>query len=275
MHAALHCVRTKLALLSLAVLLGACAGGPPAPIEDRDRGGTARHEQRYTVLPGDTLYSIAFRHGLDFRRLAAANDIDAPFTIFPGQALRLREAPVVERPTTAVPDERRQAGASPTTPARPKSRKAASSPAQNSRPAPDTDSTVTPEAPRRSDNVAVRGWLWPAGGRVLRGFDATLHKGIDIGGERGDAVRAAAGGRVVYAGSGIAGYGLMLILRHNDEYLSAYGHNEELLVTEGAIVRPGDPVARRGSSGTDGVKLHFEIRRRGRPVDPRKLLPPR
>jgi lipoprotein NlpD len=121
----------------------------------------------------------------------------------------------------------------------------------------------------------VRTWLWPAGGRVLRAFDASLHKGIDIGGARGDAVRAAAGGRVVYAGSGIAGYGLMLILRHNDEYLSAYGHNDELLVTEGSTVRAGDPIARLGSSGTDGVKLHFEIRRGGRPVDPRDLLPPR
>jgi lipoprotein NlpD len=122
---------------------------------------------------------------------------------------------------------------------------------------------------------AVTGWRWPATGRILRGFDATLHKGIDLAGERGDPVRAAAAGRVVYAGTGIPGYGLMLILRHGDEYLSAYGHNDELLVVEGDIVRAGEEIARCGSSGTDGVKLHFEIRRGGRPVDPRGILPRR
>lgn len=110
---------------------------------------------------------------------------------------------------------------------------------------------------------------------MIRGFDANLHKGINIAGERGDAVKAAAGGRVVYAGSGIAGYGLMLIVRHNEEYLSAYGHNDELLVAEGSVVRSGQTIARFGNSGTDTVKLHFEIRREGRPVDPRRLLPAR
>jgi lipoprotein NlpD len=108
---------------------------------------------------------------------------------------------------------------------------------------------------------------------VTRRFETSLHKGIDISGSRGDPVLATAGGTVVYAGSGIAGYGLMLIVRHNDEYLSAYGHNDALLVEEGAVVRAGQRIAQRGSSGTDSVKLHFEIRRRGRPVDPLGLLP--
>jgi len=125
-------------------------------------------------------------------------------------------------------------------------------------------------APRGPD-----GWQWPGRGLVLRRFDSDLHKGIDLGGERGDPVVAAASGRVVYAGSGIAGYGLLLIIRHDNEYLSAYGHNDALLVDEGDTVRAGQAVARMGSSGTDSVKLHFELRRRGRPVDPLARLPGR
>ena len=269
-----------LVLLVPAVLLLACASGPPAPIEDRDRGGTARLEQRYIVLPRDTLYAIAFRYGLDYRRLAAANNIPAPYTIYPGQALQLREASVVRRPLTVSEDKSRESRVSsaptPTPTARAPSSEVVASSVSPTRPAPrpasDSPGTVAPSAARQNDNVVVNGWLWPAAGPLLRGFDATLHKGIDIGGQRGDAVRATAGGRVVYAGSGIAGHGMMLILRHNDEYLSAYGHNDELLVSEGSTVRAGDAVARRGSSGTDGVKLHFEIRRRGRPIDPRELL---
>jgi lipoprotein NlpD len=250
----------------LLFLLAACAGRPPAPIEDRSRGGTARPEEGYTVLRGDTLYSIAFRYGLDYRGLAAANGIVAPYTIYPGQRLRLREA--------SVRDSGRSAPA-PATPvvATPRATPAAAS---------DTTVRATPPAPKATPVPTVpvppqaeAGWRWPAAGRVTRGFDGALHKGIDIAGSRGDPVVAAAGGRVVYAGSGIAGYGLMVILRHTDDYLSAYGHNDELLVAEGDTVRAGAPIARRGSSGTDAVKLHFEIRRQGRPVDPRGLLPPR
>lgn len=275
------------ACCALALLLAGCAGGSPAPIEDRSRGGTARSEQRYVVLPGDTLYSIAFRHGLDYRRLAAANDIALPYTIFPGQILQLREADVPLPAAMASQGAAPQPGAVRTPSDASTNAPASAVPGGTAVVATDTSastapepgsavSAVSPDAARgQTGGTSVRGWLWPAGGRVTRGFDGSLHKGIDIGGSRGDAVRAAAGGRVVYAGSGIAGYGLMLILRHNDEYLSAYGHNDELLVDEGAVVRAGDPIARRGSSGTDGVKLHFEIRRRGRPVDPRTLLPPR
>jgi lipoprotein NlpD len=268
--------RGALLLLLPVLLLAACAGGPPAPIEDRGRGGTARSDQRYTVLPGDTLYAIAFRHGLEYRRLAAANDIAAPYLIYPGQALWLREATAVPRPATAEPGGKRRAAVSPPPAATGKAPvPPAAAPGASAGTVPAVTKTTAPAPPQPDASSAVRTWLWPAGGRVLRAFDASLHKGIDIGGARGDAVRAAAGGRVVYAGSGIAGYGLMLILRHNDEYLSAYGHNDELLVTEGSTVRAGDPIARLGSSGTDGVKLHFEIRRGGRPVDPRDLLPPR
>ena len=112
-------------------------------------------------------------------------------------------------------------------------------------------------------------------GPVTRGFQANVHKGIDIGGERGDPVRAVADGVVVYAGTGIVGFGELLIVKHNDVYLSAYGHNDRLLVGENAVVRAGQTIAEKGSSGTDTVKLHFEIRQEGKPVDPLRLLPKR
>jgi len=110
---------------------------------------------------------------------------------------------------------------------------------------------------------------------VICGFSATVHKGIDIGGNRGEAVRAVADGVVVYAGTGIVGLGELLIVKHNDTYLSAYGHNDRLLVREGATVKAGHKIAVKGSSGTDTVKLHFEIRKEGKPVDPLRLLPKR
>ena len=121
----------------------------------------------------------------------------------------------------------------------------------------------------------MRAWLWPSSGAVVRSFSGTLHNGIDIDGKAGDRVKATAAGRVVYAGSGIVGYGKLLIIKHNDVYLSAYGHNRSLLVGEGEQVAAGQQIAETGSSATNSVKLHFEIRRDGRPVDPLTLLPRR
>ena len=116
-------------------------------------------------------------------------------------------------------------------------------------------------------------WKWPTKGKIVRGFSGDVHKGIDIGGKSGDAVTTVAPGRVVYAGAGIVGYGNLLIVKHNEVYLSAYGHNRRLLVGEGDVVKQGQRIAEKGDSATNSVKLHFEIRREGKPVDPRKLLP--
>ncbi|MFT4768003.1 MAG: lipoprotein NlpD [Glaciecola sp.] len=272
----------SLCLLCIGGLMTACADKPLAPIEDRGRAGTSKVEQRYTVLRGDTLFSIAFRYGLDFRRLAAANTIPAPYTIFPGQKLRLAEAnppSVVKLLPTAAPNTTPSVVAKAavkkvpvTTTSRPLVKPSAVSTTASAK----TSSTPSKPTARVSNtNVDVGSWRWPVSGKVVRRFETNLHKGIDISGKRGDAVLATAGGSVVYAGSGIAGYGLMLIVRHNDEYLSAYGHNDALFVDEGDVVRDGQKIAERGSSGTDSVKLHFEIRRRGRPVDPLQLLPKR
>ena len=121
----------------------------------------------------------------------------------------------------------------------------------------------------------MRAWRWPTSGRVIRGYSSSVHKGIDIGGQRGDAINAVAAGKVVYAGTGIVGFGELLIVKHNEVYLSAYGHNSRLLVAEGTTVRAGQKIAEKGSSGTDRVKLHFEIRKEGKPIDPQRVLPRR
>ena len=273
------------------ILVSACAGNPAAPIEDRSRPGAARVGQSHAVLRGDTLFSIAFRYGLDYRRLAAANAIAPPYTIFPGQRLILREAPARAGARAAKsrgplsPDSKSRGPLSPDSlspdpgapaPAKPRPKAA---PAKAPSPAAATASAPARAAPSKAADsappAASAGWRWPVAGRVIRRFDGKRNKGIDIAGPRGDVVRATRAGRVVYAGTGIAGYGLMLILRHSEEYLSAYGHSDALLVEEGDTVRAGQPVARRGSSGTDSMKLHFEIRRHGRPLDPLSVLPAR
>ena len=282
------CLLALCSVFSL-ILVSACAGNAAAPIEDRSRPGTARGAQSYTVRRGDTLFSIAFRHGLDYRRLAAANAIARPYTIFPGQRLTLREAPARSAagslasrgsPTVAAARKVSPAAAKGTAAkgtavkARTAPPPAKTAPASGQA-APASAATVSAKAASGAAPAASASWRWPAAGRVVRRFDGTLNKGIDIAGPRGDVVRATRAGRVVYAGTGIAGYGLMLILRHSEEYLSAYGHSDALLVKEGDAVRAGQGVARRGSSGTDSVKLHFEIRRHGRPLDPLSVLPER
>jgi len=222
------------------------------------------------VQRGDTLYSIAFRYGLDFRKLAAANDIAPPYTIYPGQRLALSGA-APPPPTAggaraeATPDAGPAAAPAPAPPA------TAVSPA----PSPTAVSPAPSPAARVYRGRPVERWRWPSSGRVLRGFSASVHKGIDLDGRRGDPVHAAGDGVVVYAGTGIVGLGELLIIKHNEEYLSAYGHNEQLLVAEGTVVTAGQRIAEKGGSGTDRVKLHFEIRRAGKPVDPLRLLPPR
>jgi lipoprotein NlpD len=275
--------------LTGALLLAGCADKRPAPIVDHTGPGALREDERYVVLRGDTLFAIAFRFGLDFRRLAAANAIAAPYTIYPGQVLRLAESepravtsvakPRIEQPPAKKADSVAVASpaaakAAPSKSASTSNAKARSRPDSKSRPSAQSSADRS-AAPSPVNAPAAGDWRWPAKGRITRRFEADLHKGLDISGDRGDPVLASAAGTVVYAGSGIAGYGLMLIIRHSDAYLSAYGHNDALLADEGENVRAGQQIARRGSSGTDSVKLHFEIRRGGRPVDPLSLLPRR
>ncbi len=234
----------------LTVLLTACAGDPSrAPVEERSQGSDLSKPRAgyYSVSRGDTLYAIAWRFGYDFRKLAKANGIPSPYTIYPGQRLVLTDQVT----------------------------------GSSSIPSKTTTSTSTSVAPtttrvQSSDEGLVKGsisWQWPTQGKVVRGFSGDVHKGIDIGGKAGDSVKAVAPGRVVYAGSGIVGYGNLLIVKHSEVYLSAYGHNRRLLVDEGDVVKQGQRIAEKGNSATNSVKLHFEIRREGKPIDPNKLLP--
>jgi lipoprotein NlpD len=263
--------------LSLVICgLLACSGNSRAPVEDRvERSQSSFHRasaSAYRVQGGDTLYSIAFRYGLDYRKVAAANKIPAPYTIFPGQQIYLNEAAV---PKTAVPKAVAPPKVATPSPkaAKPTVATSASRPVPAKKPPATVTRSRTGTAPYKGGKV--NSWRWPTSGPVTRKYSSSVHKGIDIAGSRGDTVVAVADGKVVYAGVGIVGFGELLIIKHNEVYLSAYGHNDSLLVAEGETVRAGQTIAGKGSSGTDTVKLHFEIRKEGKPIDPQRLLPRR
>ncbi len=259
----------QLGLLLLALLLIACAGpSGVVPIDDRGRGGGKQMQPvtsgTHRVQRGETLYQIAFRYGWDWKELARANNLRQPFTIYPGQeiSLRPRGGSRAASPTVAASRPMTPRVIAPA-PSRP-------SPAVT-RQAP-TKTVATPNLPAK-----VSGWSWPAQGPLISRFQSngSLNKGIDIAGKQGQPVNAAADGAVVYAGRGLLGYGEMIIVKHDETYLSAYAHNSRLLVKEGDRVKSGQKIAEMGGTGTDRVKLHFEIRRKGQPVDPLQYLPPR
>lgn len=229
---------------------------------------------RHVVQPGETLYSIAWRYGRDYRELGDANGIGPPWNLRAGQVLRLDLRGNVtsgSQTTTAS----RPAAAVSKTPSR------ASPPKQTAATAPKPAVTRAPSkgAPLASQTqtVARIEWRWPHIGTVIAGYSTSgkVNKGIDIAGQAGDAVRAAATGNVVYAGSGLLGYGNLIIVNHNEHYLSAYAHNRKILVQEGEDVKAGQVIAELGSSGAERPMLHFEIRKNGNPVDPVHYLPPR
>jgi lipoprotein NlpD len=219
------------------------------------------------VRRGDTLYSIAWRSGRDFRSLARWNRIPPPYTIYPGQVLTLTPA---TRPAPA-PAKPRQASPSRTT----TSSKPAAAPPRPANTSKPKDVAKPPPASQPASRSGPLRWNWPVTGPLLSSYSARdpSRKGIKIGGRPGQPVRAAEGGRVVYSGSGLIGYGQLIIIKHNDNYLSAYGHNAKLLVKEGEQVARGKHIADMGRSNEGRPMLHFEIRRDGRPVDPLGLLP--
>lgn len=264
----------KTIYISIALVALSACSGQPVQVVDREQP-PSRRIQEHRVSPGETLYAIAWRYDIEHRKLARRNDIQAPFTIYPGQVLRLDTD---NMPASQSSSQTRPSTAGSSAPAR------AEAPAQPARPAQTRQETRSRNqtAERPSDNTSnlpqgTPDWRWPVEGRVLRAFGAStgLNQGIDIGGSLGDSVRAAAAGHVVYAGSGLRGYGNLVILKHNDTYLSAYAHNRRLNVAEGDSVKGEEVIAEMGSSGTDKVKLYFEIRRDGKPVDPIRHLPRR
>ena len=309
-------------LAGLTGLVAGCGGdGAVAPVQSPSQPAIPGRERAYVVGRGDTLYSIAWRHGLDYRVLAGANTIRDPYTIHPGQRLLLPEpddavppapqpATEAREPVASKEESARETGATqapviaplppssplpkPSTkppdrpPARPRQSVPESEgkhiakanpgivrevPAQSRQPLPEPASKRTAEPQLAGRTVAGVRWTRPAGGKTIKGFGRGGNKGVDIEGSFQQPVRAAARGRVVYAGSGLIGYGKLVILKHNSRILSAYAHNERLHVGEGDEVRGGQHIADMGRSGKGRVMLHFEIRRDGKPVDPLRYLP--
>ena len=252
-----------LAALMTALVLSGCANkGRLAPFDDHSIGA-ARSSNRvlpgaenagkpgyYTVKPGDTLIRIGMDHGQSGRDIARWNKLDNPNLIENGQVLR------VVPPASEMPQSRPSVMAGPA---------AAPAPVASAPAAP-----VAPAAPAAAEEAIS--FQWPVRGNLISGFDESKNKGLDIGGKAGDPVLAAADGRVVYAGAGLRGYGNLIILKHNNTYLTAYAHNQALLVKEDQVIKRGQKIAEMGSSDADQVKLHFEIRRQGKPVDPAKYL---
>jgi len=257
-----------------AAVSGAASAESAKPLPGAENTGKPGY---YMVKPGDTLIRIGLDNGQNWRDLVNWNSLDNPNLIEVGQVLRVMPPGVdpnaaSTRAVTTAKVETRPLDA--------KGALAAASAAVSGTAATGTPALLPAPAPAPAATVAREGdddvnWAWPSTGAVISPFDDAKVKGLVIGGKAGDPVLAAADGRVVYAGSGLRGYGNLIILKHNNTYLTAYAHNQTLLVKEEQAVRRGQKIAEMGSTDADGVKLHFEIRKQGKPIDPAKLLPPR
>lgn len=292
-----------LAVTAVGLLLGGCGSSKVinrAPVEDRGTSNKASSvvidpnaqavkpppgfenvgkPGYYTVKQGETLIRIGLDHGQSHKDIARWNNVDNPNRIEVGQVLRvIPPAPAATSPTVAKPVAVASAAPASTTPVRAasveKSTFVTPAPASSSPASASSSPMPTPDVPAATgeDDIA---WIWPTNGTVLAGFDEVKNKGLDIGGAAGDPVLAAADGRVVYVGAGLRGYGNLIILKHNNTFLTAYAHNQTLLIKEDQSVRKGQKIAEMGSSDSDRIKLHFEVRRQGKPVDPAKYLPAR
>jgi lipoprotein NlpD len=270
-------------MVLLACFLSACRTGWE-PAEERTTGRTSyqmTNDGHYRVRKGDSLHAIAFNFGLDWRDIAGWNHIRAPYLIYPDQELRMTP-PRQYTSTAAKPGSQ-------TTPARSGSQvepPPAASSKTSSQPSTTTTALKTPQAstksspPQSSSSGAGSDpskWMWPTSGRITSNYKAndSSRKGIDISGEEGQPIVAAAPGDVVYSGNGLIGYGELIIIKHSDQFLSAYAHNRKRLVSEGQKVKAGTKIAEMGRNDRNQVLLHFEIRVNGNPRDPLTYLPRR
>ena len=283
-------------LAGVAGIVSGCGGGgiAIAPVQSPIESAVPGRGNAHVVGRGDTLYSIAWRLGLDYRVLAEVNSIRDPYTIYTGQRLVIPEpgdsVPPAPEPSTAQSEPAESGDAStrgvatsespvvvPLPPSSPDSAQSTDPPREPSvqpeQPAPEPVSNAASEPVSASRTVAGVRWTRPTAGKTTGGFGRGGNKGIDIEGSFEQPIRAAARGRVVYSGSGLIGYGKLVIVKHNNRLLSAYAHNERLHVGEGDEVKIGQHIADMGRSGKGRVMLHFEIRRDGKPVDPLRFLP--
>jgi len=233
--------------------------------------GALRWEaQTYTVQEGDTLYSIAFHHDLDYRQLAEWNDIGQNYLIFPGDELALSERAAAHVTTSSRRTASSTSNGRDRTAARQESSDEGSG-GNGAEPPSQADRSTPSGPPQRRDNIS---WEWPVEGEVINRFgEGSRNTGIQIAAEEGTPVNAAASGRVVYTGSGLIGYGKLIIIKHDDIFLSAYGHNQDILVEEGDEVDRGQRIGRVGLGRGNRSMLHFEIRSEGEAVDPNGYLP--
>ncbi|QSX39839.1 peptidoglycan DD-metalloendopeptidase family protein [Shewanella cyperi] len=287
--------------LILCLLMAGCSfqAHRPAPVESLGQGNSSGRDRgtlqsnSYKVKPGDTLYSIAWAAGRDYTEIAWLNRLKKPYTIYPGQVLVLRTTRKLTKSQAEAEAAQRQAAAQ-----KPndktykkqtdKQKQALQNDKRNSTkktldPANESAYSVTSSQQKVNPVIhshdglpeEVSRWVWPVKGNMIGTFSATEqgNKGIKIAGRRGELISAAADGKVVYAGSALRGYGNLVIIKHNDDYLSAYAHADKILVKEKQQVRAGQTVAKMGSTGTNQVMLHFEIRYHGQSVNPLNYLP--
>jgi lipoprotein NlpD len=277
--------------LLLAVLAGCSSRTAPAPVttlelrenfyQQRNKGTLGGNA--YTVQRGDTLYAIAFRSGKDVRELATLNAISSPYTIYPGQQLRLNSNNRSSGNKVADVAIRNNAKTSQNTNKNSSSQVKSDSSTNAAKPVASKNQKgygqTGAEKNQKTAHATLNGnvvqWQWPVRGKIISGFSHQEqgNKGVDVSGRDGDRVNAAASGQVVYAGNALRGYGNLIIIKHNDDYLSAYAHNRKLLVAEKQMVTAGQQIAELGSSDATDARLHFEIRFRGSSVDPLKYLP--
>ena len=273
----------------LAVFLAACSSREsPAPVTTLDdiknyykKYPQGEKASGYMVQAGDTLYSIAFRAGMDYRELAQLNNISAPYRIYAGQTLQFDNKKYTskdgEQRISSVKAPKTVGGAVNNTPqAQTKLTTANKAIAPDNQTGYVQKQTVKENATSAENSVSSSKvqWVWPVRGPLLASFSNAEHgnKGLEIGGKAGTPIKAAAAGEVVYAGNALRGYGNLVIIRHNDDFLSAYAHNRKLLVKERDTVVSGQTIAEMGNTDAASVRLHFEIRFRGKSVDPKRYL---
>lgn len=311
MKQASHLPRLALLTLALGLLAGCNSVTRQAPVVERTakpKAAQARvapppaarvdevkdEKGMYTVRRGDTLLRIALDHGEDYRDIVAWNNLRDPDDIKVGQVLRIsapergeRTANIQTQPVPMPPSPTPPRKTEPRADKQPYNDNVAARPESGARTEPMRPAAPVQGAPvaaapaiapgsivTASDNDRLS-WMWPADGRIVATFDEGRNKGIDIAGRLGQQVVAAGAGKVMYAGSGIRGYGNLVIVKHNNSLLSAYAHNRKIVVKEGDNVAKGQVIAEMGDSDADSVKLHFEIRQQGKPVDPARFLPGR
>jgi len=269
------CARTFLFFIGL-VFLTACSHHQPAPVEEQSNATSKRQLNKdgsYTIKSGDTLYAIAFNFDVDARNIADWNAIASPYIIYPGQKLQLK-APTSSGRNRSVSSSAKttplKSPKSTTAKAGSSAKKTATTPAKT---AGGSTAKATPSAAKTTTDP--KSWQWPTKGRVLRGYVAgnPARNGLDIAGKEGQDIKASSAGQVVYSGNGLIGYGELIIIKHSENMLSAYAHNKVRLVKEGENVKSGQKIARMGRNTGDEQLLHFEIRVRGKPVNPLTYLP--